>query len=148
MKLPILLPFGAGLVLVAVCATCFAQKMDGKLIEVSQTVTIQMQSMAVPPQTMSRKICTAPDKFDPQALLQEGSDCSISDYRENGSTITFHVACTSPHLVAAEGVLHRHADGGIDGSMHAAMTAVGRPVAVETTYQGRPVGSCDYKPAG
>lgn len=142
-----LLPASAGLALALMAAPALAQANDGKLIDFSMTATVQMQGMAMPPQTMSRKICTAPGKFDPQALLHHGSDCKVSDYRDDGSTITFHVACAQPQAVASDGVFHRQADGGIDGSMRTTTTAAGRPVTVETTYQGKPAGSCEYKPA-
>lgn len=134
--------FPCAAVLMLAGAPCLAQTQDGKLIDFHMTAVAQMQGMSMPARSIERKVCMVPGKFDPQALLHEGSDCRISNYRENGATTTFHVACTRPQVVTSDGEFHRRADGGFDGTMHTAMTAAGRAITVQTTYQGTPGAAC------
>lgn len=130
-------------VLALAAIPCLAQTLAGTVIDFKVTATATMQgTAAMPARTMERKVCMAPGKFDPQALLHQGGDCRVSDYQVKGDTTTFHVACTAPQAVASDGEFHRRADGGFDGSMHSTMTAGGREVSMETTYQGTPGGAC------
>lgn len=132
-------------VLVLAALPCLAQSQTrtGTLIDFHMTATASMQGMpAMPARSIERKVCMAPGKFDPQALLHQGNDCTVSHYQVQGDTTTFHVACTTPQAVTSDGKFQRRADGGFDGTMHSAMNAGGRAVTVETTYQGTPGGQC------
>jgi len=123
---------------------------QGRLMKLTVTTTLHMQGMSMPPRTVSREVCTAPGKFDPRQLAnaQKGSDCAVSDYRQRGSTITFHVACTRPEHVDSDGTFHQLADGGFNGKMHTTASVAGHATTIDTAYVGRHVGSCPYTPPG
>lgn len=119
-----------------------APAQSGTKVDLRITTTLSMQGTAMAPRTANRTVCAAPGKLDPSVFAHEGGDCKVSDYREQGDTTTFHLACTTPEVVTSDGVFHRHPNGGFDGTMHTAMTAAGHAMTVETAYQGTPAGSC------
>jgi hypothetical protein len=74
------------------------------------TVQMQMAAMpvAMPPMTSSRCV-TAEDIKDPSRSLPTGPDakssCKVSDYKTEGSKVTWKVACDSPQKMSGSGEL-------------------------------------------
>ncbi|WP_017460688.1 DUF3617 domain-containing protein [Dyella ginsengisoli] len=135
-------------VLVLSVPSCVLAASQGRLMKLTTTTTLHMQGMAMPPRVMSREVCTAPAGFDPRQLVstRNGSDCKVSDYRQRGHTITFHVACTRPQKVSSDGTFHQLADSGFDGEMRTTTAVAGHDATLDTRYVGQHVGDCSYTP--
>lgn len=126
---------------------------NGNLVELTIQTEEHMPDMpqmaSIPPQTVTRKICIGAGRFDPQQLLkaESGSDCKLTNYKMSGDVITFDESCTRPAAVTSHGEFHVSGSGDFTGKMHTEMNAAGHAISVDSSYQGKKVGSCDYTPS-
>ena len=142
--------YGCIAVAAAVALSLHAQTAgNGRLMKLTVTTTMQMQGMSIPAHNTMHEVCVAPGPFDPRRLANadKGSDCAISNYRQNGKTITYHVACTRPQPVSSDGTFHQRGGGDFDGDMHTTMSVAGHEATVDTHYVGTQVGACSYTPS-
>ncbi|MGH8114725.1 MAG: DUF3617 domain-containing protein [Rhodanobacteraceae bacterium] len=140
--------FGGALVAGALVAMP-AVAANGNLMQLTIKVVENMAGMAqMPAQTITRKICMAAGRFDPQAMLraQSGSDCKISNYKMNGKVITFDEGCTRPAAVTAHGEFHLGNGPNFTGTMHTEMNAAGHAISVDSSYVGERIGACEPTP--
>lgn len=145
------LMFGGACVAAAVMAVP-ALAAGGNLVELTIQTEEHMpdmpQMVSIPPQTVTRKVCIGAGRFDPQQLLkaQSNTDCKLTHYKMSGDVITFDESCTQPATVTSHGEFHVSDSGDFSGKMHTVMNAAGHSVSVDSSYQGKKVGSCDYTP--
>lgn len=138
------------LALVGISVSLVAQgpRRDGKW---EVTTQMSMEGMpAMPPTTMTQCItkeeAADPQKAVPQPPAGRGgapSDCKMSDYKTEGSKVTYTMTCSSPQQVVMKGEMVYGADK-FDGTttMNMAMGRGGQPMTATMKMAGKRLGDC------
>lgn len=132
----------------ALCALAAAPTLAGEpgnLMNMTVTTRMQMGASQLPPNTRTDKTCISAKKPDLRQMVSRNKSCKISDYRQLGGTISYHISCTQPPM-SGDGKFTLLANGGIHGTVHAHADAGGRKLGMDMTEDGTRIGSCDYKP--
>ena len=116
---------------------------DGGLREGKWEVTTQMQmpGLQLPPMTRNQCVTKA-QQDDPASTLPSGSPdpqakCKASDYRRDGSTVTWKVTCTGSQPMTGQGSIVVEGDR-YDGTMVMTMDQG----SMTMKYAGKRVGDC------
>ena len=140
------------LALVGISVSLVAQgpRRDGKW-EVTTQMSMEGMPAGMPPTTMTQCI-TKEDAADPQKAVpqppagrggQAPSDCKMSDYKTEGSKVTYTMTCSSPQQVVMKGEVVYGADK-FDGTttMNVAMGRGGQPMNMTMKMTGKRLGDC------
>ena len=134
-------------VLVACASPVLAWGATGSLMKLDIVTHVQLAGMAnMPASTLQRQVCAAADKPDPRELLQHRGACTVSDYRQVGQTISYHMTCPGQARFSGDGRFDLLGHGNFRGALEMSGQAGGRAVQMQTTYSGQRVGSCTYVP--
>jgi len=134
--------------MIAIPGLAFAD--PGEMMHMTISGKIQISnppmSMAIP--TISKDVCS-PKVVDVREIVTDTSrnkDCSYTNYKQDGNTVSFHYACTGDKQLEGEGSFTIQA-GGISGTIHANSNMHGQAAVMDLTYAGSRTGtSCDYAP--
>ncbi len=134
-------------VLCLVCLPVVATE-QGNLMKMTSTVRMQMAGMpaGMGPMTHTVNVCTSASKPDLSRAMKNAKDCTISDYRQSGDTISYHLSCSGAVQLSGDGKFQRSDNGDIHGSMHMAGQSAGHAMTMDTRIDGTRIGSCDYTP--
>ena len=138
-----------GLLILAACAgPALAWGAAGNLMKLDIATHVQMAGMAnMPTSTLQRQICTAAGKPDPRQFVQHDGSCIVSNYRQVGQTISYHMACKGPAQASGDGRFELLGQGNFRGQLEMSSQAGGHAIQMQTTYSGQRVGSCTYVPS-
>lgn len=125
--------------------TAAAQSDSGNMMKMTITMKMQMAGLGdMPARTVTQNVCTSKD-HDMRAMLQQKKDCVVSNYRQNGNVISYHVVCGgNPPRMTGDAQFELQPGGDINGSLHANSNMRGHDVVMDMTYAGQRTGSCDY----
>lgn len=126
----------------ALCALAAAPALaqdKGDQYEVTVKMEIAGMPMVMPPRTT--RLCVAKNAKDEAFVPRKEGDCSVTDSRKTGSTVTYRMQCTGKDSLVGEGQITYTADG-YTGRMHMTGTGGGQPFDMTQTYTGRKVGEC------
>ncbi|HEV2608509.1 MAG TPA: DUF3617 family protein, partial [Xanthomonadaceae bacterium] len=102
-------------------------------------------SMAIP--SISKDVCS-PKQVDVRSLVTQSSrnkDCSYTNYKQDGNTVSFHYACTGDKQQLDGDGSFTIQSGGVHGTIHANSSMHGQATIVDMTYEGTHTGAtCDY----
>lgn len=131
----------------ALCALPAFASEPGNLMKVASSVRMQMAGMpAMAPMHSTQTVCSAARHPDPRDTMRNGAQCTVSDYKLVGNTVSYHVACGAPAPMRGDGTFTLLANSGIHGVMHMSGDAGGHSMQMDMTVDGTRVGSCDYTP--
>jgi len=125
--------------------TALAQSDSGNMMKMTVTMKMQVPGAGdLPARTTTQDVCASRD-HDMRAMLQQQQDCVVSDYRQLGSVISYHLACGgNPPRMTGDARFELLPGGDIHGSVHANSNIGGQSVVMDMTYAGQRTGSCDY----
>ena len=122
----------------------------GEMMHVSISGKVQMSD---PPMTTSipaidRDVCS-PKQVDVRHLMNETShnkNCSYTNYKQIGDSVSFHYACTGEQQLDGDGTFTVEG-GSMHGKVHAKMDMHGMQMVTDMTYTGTRTGAtCQYTP--
>ncbi|MHB1059051.1 MAG: DUF3617 domain-containing protein [Rhodanobacter sp.] len=136
---------GAVLMFALLAMPACAQSDSGNMMKMNVTMKMQMPGAGdIPAQATSQNVCMSRD-LDMRAMLQQQKDCSVSDYRQVGQVVSYHVACGgNPPRMTGDARFELLPGGSIKGSVHANSSMGGKSMVMDMTYAGERIGSCDY----
>lgn len=140
------------LALAAICALALAStpalaSEPGNMMKMNTTMHMKMAGMpAMGPMTHSMDVCTSARKPDPSQLMKNQGDCKVSDYKQVGDTITYHMECSGETQLSGDGKFQMLPDSGIRGAIHISGQSSGQPVTMDMTFDGQRTGACAYTP--
>ena len=127
--------------LAALAATVLAQgpRRDGNW-EVKMEMS--MPGMPAMPPIATTQCITKEDALDPQKSLQQapsgrGGNCKVSDYKVEGSKVTYAISCEGPEKMSGNGEF-TYAGDTYTGTM--TVNAAGRGMTMK--YSGKRLGDC------
>lgn len=109
-----------------------------------ETTTSTESPMFPQPQVRTNESCVTPDQaeFNPQRLVQEAKECSITDQSRDGNKINWSMICkTQMGEATATGSAEVNGNRG-NGNMVMNMNLGGTPMSLTTTWESRRVGEC------
>jgi hypothetical protein len=119
----------------------------GNMMKMNTTVHMKMAGMpAMGPITHSANVCTSAKKPDPAQLMKNHGECKVSDYKQVGDTITYHMECSGRTRMSGDGKFRMLPDSGIQGTIHIAGESGGQPVSMDMAFDGQRTGACAYTP--
>ena len=130
------------LVLSALCALAAAPALaqeKGDQYDVTVKMEIKGMPMVMPPRTT--RLCVAKNARDEAFVPRKEGECSVTDSKKVGSTVTYHIQCTGKESLSGDGEITYTADG-YTGRMHMTGTGGGQPFDMTQTYTGRKIGEC------
>lgn len=129
-------------------ATDASASEPGNMMRMHVTSKMQMAGVPfqLPPINHTQEVCVSAKKPDPREMMKQQKDCKVTDYKESGDTISYRMACTGDVQMSGEGNFQMLANGGLRGTMHIDGTSRGESVAMDMSYEGERIGSCDYTP--
>lgn len=137
----------AGAFTLTLCALPSLAGQPGNLMKMTTTVHMQMPGMgAMAPMTHSMNVCTSAKRPDPSRMMQHQGDCTVTDYKKRGDTITYHMSCSGHMQMSGDGKLQVLAGGGMHGSIHIKGDEGSQAVDMDMTFDGQRIGACDYTP--
>ena len=117
----------------------------GNLMEMTTTTTMKMAGMpAIQPQTHTTRICTSAAKPDARDLVPHRKDCRVSDYRQSGDTVSYHMSCAGKMEMQGDTRLRMSGDGSVHGTVHMTAADAGHPMVMDSVFDGKRIGKCDY----
>ncbi|MEO5596861.1 MAG: DUF3617 family protein [Lysobacteraceae bacterium] len=140
--------FAAAIALIAVPALAHAE--PGQMMHMSVTGKVQLEDppikMEIP--AISKDVCS-PKEIDVRHLMTETSrnmDCTYSDYKQEGKTVRFHMACAGSTQMDGDASFTMD-NGGVHGTVHAKSNTHGQATVVDMQYTGITSGTaCEYTP--
>lgn len=125
--------------------TAAAQSDSGNMMKMTISMKMQMAGLGdMPARTVAQNVCTSKD-HDMRAMLQQQTDCVVSNYQQKGNVISYHVVCGgNPPSMTGDAQFELQAGGDINGRLHTNSNMRGRNVVMDMTYAGQRTGSCDY----
>ncbi len=127
-------------------APLLAHAEPGNRMKMTISMKMQMPGMDMPASSHTMQSCVSAKKPDPRQMMQKNKDCTTSDYKEVGDTVSFHMACTGPMPMNGAMTFRIAADGGVHGTTHMTSTTEGQAMVMDTTYEGQRIGACEYTP--
>lgn len=136
---------GAVLVFALLAMPACAQSDSGNMMKMSVSMKMQMPGAGdIPAQATTQDVCMSRD-LDMRAMLQRQKNCTVSDYRQAGNVVSYHVACGgNPPGMVGDARFELLPGGSIKGSVHANSSMGGKNMVMDMTYAGERTGSCDY----
>lgn len=106
----------------------------------STTMQTEMPGMPIKIPPVTVETCVTPEQAEhPEPPKQKNSDCKISDYKLEGSTVTWKMTCEKQNMTG-EGKITYGAES-YAGEMHMKMGEH----EMSAKYSGKRVGDCDSK---
>jgi|SRR5215831_6969142 len=126
--------------LVAQDALAAAPNMKPGMWEI--TAKMEMPSMpgGMAPQVV-KQCLTQKDTENPQKVAQGGQNCQISNYRQNGDTVSWDMACQGTEEMTGSGTI-TFAGETYTGTTRMSMKAGGQTHTMTMLYSGKRVGDC------
>lgn len=123
--------------------TSMAQAAAGETWEVTTQSEMAGMPYEMPETTMT--VCQpkggAPD---PQQMMQDDSNCKVSDVKTSGNKVTWKVRCDGNGQKMSGGGEITHGKSSYKGTMHMSGTADGEKVDMKASYSGKRIGqACD-----
>ncbi|HEY2346324.1 MAG TPA: DUF3617 family protein [Xanthomonadaceae bacterium] len=123
----------------------------GDMMHMSASIRMQIANvqMNIPAQTFSKDICVSKqhDARDIVRQSQRNKDCTVTDYRINGASGSFHYACSGQMSLAGDGSFEAKAGGGSHVNISAAGNVHGQSMTMNLSFETTPAGaSCEYTP--
>ena len=122
-----------------------AQSDSGNMMKMNVSMKMQVSGAGeLPVRTTTQNVCTSKD-HDMRAMVQRQKDCTVSDYRQVGNVVSYHMTCGgNPPAMTGDARFELLSGGAIKGTVHA-NTRMGEQTAVmDMTYSGERTGSCHY----
>ena len=136
---------GAGLLLIAALPVRGTE--PGKLMKMTTTMRMQMPGMpAMSPMAHTMTVCSPVRLTDPKQLLQRQQACTVSNVRQSGQTLSYHMECPGEASMSGDGSFRIAANGDVHGSFHMVGTREGQSMVMDSTIDGERIGACDYTP--
>ena len=82
-----------------------AAEKDGELWEVTSQMTMEGMPMAMPARTV--KVCAPKEWKEPPAAADDSRKCVNSDFKSEGTKVTWKVKCAGPPPMSGEGEINR-----------------------------------------
>ncbi|HWU75578.1 MAG TPA: DUF3617 family protein [Rhodanobacter sp.] len=137
----------AGLCVLWMIALPATASEPGNMMKMTTTTHMSMSGMpAMGPMTHSMNVCTSAQKPDPTQMMKNEKDCTVSNYRKVGDTISYHMECRGHMQMSGDGKFQILPSHGIHGSMHVDGNAGGQPMTMDMAFDGQRIGACDYTP--
>lgn len=137
---------GLCLLLAVTTASTWASE-PGNQMKMTTSVRMQMAGMpAMPPMTHTMDVCSSARLPDPQRLMQQRKDCTVSDVQRSGDSMSYHMACTGAMPMSGDGKFRMTASGDVHGSFHMVGSRQGRSIVMDSQIDGQRIGACDYTP--
>jgi len=111
-----------------------AESATGEFWEVTSQMSMEGMPMAIPPQ--SAKVCAAKDWKEPPAATDERQKCEASDFKSEGSKVSWKVRCAGPPAMTGEGEITRNGADAYTGLIKFAS----KEGSMKVTLSGRRVG--------
>jgi len=142
--------FAAACISTLIAFPALALAEPGEMMHMTMSGTVRIanppMSMAMP--SISKDVCS-PKQVDVRHLVTQTSrnkDCTYTNYKQDGNTVSFHYACTGDRQLDGDGSFTIQS-GGVRGTIHANGNMHGQATTVDLTYEGTRSGaSCDYTP--
>lgn len=113
--------------------------------EITTKMEMTGKSDAVTPQQTVRQCLTKRDVEDPRRTTpsagDHGSRCKMTDYKLQGNTATWKMACEGQGAMTGTGTVTYSGDS-YSGSQTMAMKGGGQTMNMKMNYSGRRVGDC------
>jgi Protein of unknown function (DUF3617). len=129
------------------CAPALVLAEPGYEMQMVTTVKMQLPSGAMPPQTHTGKVCTSAKKPDMRNMMKGNRNCTISDYKRAGDTVSYHTVCDKEIHLKGDTHLQFKSGGAIHGETQMVSTSPGQKMHMDMTFDGKRIGSCDYTPS-
>ncbi len=137
----------AGICLLALVAVPAGASEAGNMMKMTTTTQMSMAGMpAMGPMTHAMDVCTSAKKPDPTQMMKHQGACKVSDYKQVGDTISYHMTCSGHMQMSGEGKFEMLPGGGIRGRSHITGNAGGHSMTMDVAYDGQRIGACDYTP--
>jgi hypothetical protein len=111
----------------------------GDQYEVTVKMEIKGMPMAMPARTT--QLCVAKNARDEAFVPRKDGECSITDSKKVGNTVTYRIQCTGKESLVGDGQI-TYAGDSYTGRMHMTGTGGGQPFDMTQTYTGRKIGEC------
>lgn len=119
----------------------------GNMMKMNTTVHMKMAGMpAMGPMSHSMNVCTSAKKPDPSQLMKNQGECKVSNYKQVGDTITYHMECSGQTQLSGDGKIQMLPDSGIRGAIQITGQAGGQPMTMDMAFDGQRTGACAYTP--
>lgn len=134
------------------CALCLiappgSAREPGNMMKMTTTTRMNMAGMpSMGPMTHTTNVCTSTKRPDPRQMMKSEKDCKVSNYQEEGDTISYQMQCTGTMQMSGNGKFQMLPGGGIRGSIHVTGSTGGQPMAMDMDFDGQRIGACDYTP--
>ena len=113
-----------------------ARAETGDLWEVTSQMSMEGMPMAMPAHTS--KTCSPKEWTEPPAANDPQNKCTSSDFKTEGSKVTWKVTCTGEHAMSGTGEITRGSD-----SYTGTIKFSSSEVAMATNLRGKRVGDCE-----
>ncbi|WP_286042183.1 DUF3617 family protein [Rhodanobacter thiooxydans] len=115
------------------------------MLKMSVTMKMQVPGAGdLPVRTTTLDVCIS-SSHDMRVILQRQRGCVVSDYRQVGHVVSYHLVCGGdPPRMTGDASFELLPDGGTNGSVHANGYIGGQGVVMDMTYAGQRTDSCDY----
>ena len=130
-----------------VVAPLAAHAEPGNQMRMTISAKVQMPGMGtLPVHSHTMETCASARKPDPRQMMQKNTDCTTSNYKQDGDTVSFHMACTKPMPMNGDVRFTLPINGNVHGTMHLTADQDGKQMVFDTTYDGERIGACNYTP--
>lgn len=135
----------APVLLALLALPAWAQSDSGNMMKMKVTMKMQVPGAGVlPERTITQDVCTSKD-HDMRAMVQRQKNCTVSDYRQVGQVVSYHMSCGgNPPTMTGDAHFELLSGGNIKGTVHANSVMGGQTAVMDMTYAGVRTGSCDY----
>jgi len=120
-----------------VLAATGARAETGDLWEVTSQMSMEGMPMALPPHTS--KTCAAKEWKEPPGGADEQNKCTSSDFKSEGSKVTWKVVCTGEHAMTGVGEITRNGSESYTGTIKFTSAEAN----MTTKLNGKRVGDCE-----
>lgn len=114
-----------------------AEKPKGDLWEVTSQMSMEGMPMALPAQTV--KVCSPKEWQEPPGAADERRKCRNSDFKQDGSKVTWKMVCAGPPEMTGAGEITRTGAESWDGAVR--FTAEEASMTLKLT--GKRLGPCE-----
>ncbi|HTD29801.1 MAG TPA: DUF3617 family protein [Xanthomonadaceae bacterium] len=134
---------------IAIPSLALADPGDMMHMSISGKVQVSNPPMSIAIPSINKDVCS-PKQVDVRTLVTETSrnkNCTYSNYKQDGNTISFHYACNGDKQQLDGDGSFTIQSGGVHGTIHANSSMHGQATTVDMTYEGSRTGaSCEYTP--